>query len=229
MTIRSLLLVAIVPCLPACLGPSGQDAALEDPYRPASFSCAPEDGPSDPFVDCVDAIVVGGDVTHGHDRLPAIVLGPPQGAGEAAGSTDVAALGCGGSITLSFDGPPIVDGPGPDLIVFENAFIAGAIEFVEPGEVLVSADGVLWHAFACDPIDGDGCAGMSPVLAMDASTATQPSLAGGDAFDLAEIEVSEIRWIRIVDRTREHYGDDLWCKGAAGGFDLDAVARVEAP
>jgi hypothetical protein len=31
----------------------------------------------------------------------------------------------------------------------------------------------------------------------------------------------------LIDRTAEHYGSQTWCLGAAGGFDLDAIAAVE--
>jgi hypothetical protein len=196
--------------------------------RAATFTCAPEGAASDPFADCVDELAPEGGVSFGHDALPAIVLGPPMGGGETTGSTHVASLGCGGSITLAFDGPAIADGPGPDLVIFENAFVAGEQQFVEPARVLVSEDGRDWYAFACDPPSGEGCAGIEPVLATDSATALDPATSGGDLFDLQDLGLSAIRWVRIVDATREHYGDDTWCAGSAGGFDLDAVARVEA-
>ena len=220
----ALLLLACEPAPPA-----DDLSPVEGPHgRAATNTCAPSDGDSDPFADCLDELSAAGDVTFGHDALPAIVLGPPMGSGEHSGSTHVASLGCGGSITLAFDGPAIVDGPGPDLVVFENAFVAGDQQFIEPGEVLVSEDGVDWYAFECDPKAAEGCAGVEPVLAADPVAAIDPARAGGDAFDLQDLGLDAIRWVRIVDRTREHYGAETWCAGAAGGFDLDAVARVEA-
>lgn len=231
--LSAFLCAVLLPVLAiAGCDPAPEDGA-HDPVdgsrgRPASFACTPSDAESDAFADCLDEIDPAQGVTFGHDALPDIVLGPPMGAGETSGSMHVASLGCGGSITLAFDGPPVVDGPGPELVVFENAFVAGEQHFVEPGEVLVSEDGTDWFAFACDAESGEGCAGMGPVLAADAETAVDPSRAGGDAFDLADAGIEAIRWIRIIDRTREHYGDETWCAGATGGFDLDAIARVEA-
>lgn len=224
---RGILALALAACDPD--GQSHGPAPVDGPAgRAATFTCAPSDATSDPFADCVDELVAEGGVTFGHDALPDIVLGPPMGNGEHMGSMHVASLGCGGSITLAFDGAPILDGPGADLVIFENAFVAGEQQFIEPGQVLVSEDGIDWYAFECDDQSGEGCAGIAPVLATDAVTATDPARGGGDAFDLQALGIPEIRWVRIVDRTREHYGDEIWCAGAAGGFDLDAVARVEA-
>ena len=62
---------------------------------------------------------------HGQDLMPDVVLGPPQGSGLYAGSMDVVSLGIGGTITISTGADTIVDGPGPDFIIFENAFYAG--------------------------------------------------------------------------------------------------------
>jgi hypothetical protein len=49
---------------------------------------------------------------------------------------------------------------------------------------------------------------------------TDPAVAGGDAFDLADLGVSEARYVRITDRI------DL--TGSSGTFDLDAVSIVHA-
>ena len=211
------------------------DAGQEDPDQPpVEGLCDLEgDGADDPFADCVEDFDPAGGVSFGHDAMPEIVLGPPLGAGLEMGSEDVASLGCGGSITLAFAGPGVEDGPGPDLLVFENAFVSGAITFVEPAEVLVSDDGVRWRRFPCEP-DGsdeppDGCAGLRPVLADDEAGALDPMTAGGDPFDLADVGLDRARYVRIVDRTREHYGSETWCAGATGGFDLDAVVAIGGP
>lgn len=200
-------------------------------YEPVSGRCEPsDDGTSDPFADCVEELAAAGGVSFGHDAMPDIVLGAPAGEGPSMGGTDVVSLGCGGSITLAFDAPWPTDGPGPDLLVFENAFVAGSTRFVEPAQVLVSEDGERWHAFPCEPDGVDplptGCAGLEPVLADDEATAVDPATAGGDAFDLADLGLSQARYVRIVDRTREHYGSETWCAGATGGFDLDAVVAL---
>lgn len=176
------------------------------------------------FAACVDAFAPVDPASFGHDAMPDIVLGPPRPA-TAGGSTDVASLGCGGVVTLGFpDGVP--DGPGPDLVVFENAFEFADGTFVEPAEIRVSDDGETWFAFPCDAASTEGCAGVTPTDPGAAMTPRAPDLAGGDAFDLADLGLSRIHWVRLVDRTREHYGDGMWCVGAGAGFDLDAVAQV---
>lgn len=212
----------------ACAEPQG---TVADGQPPVTGTCTPTEGDSDPYADCIDAFVPGPGASFGHDALPDIVLGPPQPGPAGGGGTDVASLGCGGSITLFFDGDGITDRPGPDLVVFENAFTTGDTTFTEPAEVLVSQDGEVWHRFGCAPAgDGvwppEGCAGVTPTAA-DADPVSDPGAAGGDAFDLADVGLRSARWLRLVDVTEAHYGADTWCDGAAGGFDLDAAAAVE--
>jgi hypothetical protein len=74
------------------------------------------------FATSVESFSAGPGSAFGQAELPNVVLGPPKGLGETDGSLDVASLGNGGSITLGFAPSAIVDGPGPDFIVFENAF-----------------------------------------------------------------------------------------------------------
>jgi hypothetical protein len=117
-----------------------------------------------------------------------------------------------------------------DFVVFENAFTVGDETFAEPARVLVSDDGVDWYGQPCEPTGtGEwppprGCAGVEPVTATDAASAIDPDASGGDAFYLADLGLARAKYVRLVDVTREHYGDERWCAGAGGGFDLDAVA-----
>jgi hypothetical protein len=194
-------------------------------------SCGPGDPGAEPFAGGVADYAPSGSGGFGSERLPDVVLGPPQGGGTGAGSTDVCSLGCGGSIVVEL-GVRAVDGPGPDLIVFENAFETGAGGvFAEPGEVSVSADGVEWRTFEC-VLDGEpalaGCAGVTPVLANpdNGLDPTDPAVAGGDAFDLADVGLPAARFVRILDRTGDYYGSTPWCTAPKGGFDLDAVSVV---
>lgn len=206
----------------------GDGPVPADDQPPVTGTCPERDDDDDPWADCLDAIAAAAGVDFGHERLPDIVLGPPVPGPGGAGSTDVASLGCGGSITLAFDGEGIVDGPGPDLVVFENAFASPGGAFVEPAQVLVSDDGETWWAFACEPGgDARGCAGVTPVASEATHAPVDPRRSGGDGFDLADVGLAHARWVRLIDRTAEHYGDDQWCQGAAGGFDLDAMAAVE--
>jgi len=161
----------------------------------------------------------------GQDQFPELVLGPPQGAGEAAGSTNqVVSLGDGGFVELAFGDRGIVDGAGADFIVFENAFlVSGDPEnpYAELGVVSVSQDGMDWVAFPCTAREYPygSCAGWHPVLANAESNSldpTDPEAAGGDAFDLAELDLPWARYVRIDDVL-----DDKQLT-----FDLDAVALV---
>ena len=187
--------------------------------------CTSDHDTGDPFAD--DIVDLEADAaTFGHDRLPDIVLGPP------GGTYDVASLGCDGTIVLEFDGSGIVDGAGPDLIVFENSFTE---DFPEPGEVSVSEDGVTWSVFPCEPTTLVGCAGVTPTLALPGTDIdpSDPAVAGGDAFDLADLAdpLAQARFVRIRDRSNEYWaplGGLTYCDTASGsgGFDLDAVVAV---
>jgi hypothetical protein len=198
----------------------------------AFAACVPDDGDdepgSDPFADEVVEFAPGPGASFGHAKLPEVVLGPP------GGSFDVATLGCEGEIVLRFDEPGIVDGPGVDLIVFENPFAA---DFPEPGEVSVSEDGERWFTFPCAPASLEGCAGVTPTLAYPGSglDPTDPAQAGGDAFDLAALPgaPTQVWFVRIRDRSREYWDTRglSFCdpgQQGSGGFDLDAVAAVHS-
>lgn len=165
---------------------------------------------------------------YGQSRLPDVVLGPPAALGPAQGSLDVVSLGVGGELVLGFGSRVIVDGEGPDLIVFENAFYVGGDPskvWSELGEVAVSEDGETWHAWPCDAgASGPpwlGCAGWTPTQAFARCTTLvlAPEQTGGDAFDLAELGLGSARFVRVRD---------LASTGAApsAGFDLDAVGLV---
>lgn len=180
------------------------------------------------FATSVVSVRYGDHAGFGQDRMPSAVIGPPQGAGTMKGSTDVVTLGIGGEIVLGFAGSGIEDGPGVDFIVFENAFYAGGDPtrpFVDPGEVSVSEDGTTWVSFPCEAANAPyaGCAGAKPVFSQPSNgiSALDPSVAGGDAFDLATIGVPRARYVRIQDRS-------VSGAGVSAGFDLDAVGVIHA-
>jgi hypothetical protein len=176
---------------------------------------------SDPFADAVVSFEPGPGAGFGADLFPDVVLGPPTGAGNA-GSLDVLSLGNQGEIVLMFDDIGLVDGDGPDLLVFENPFTG----WYETGVVAVSDDGETWHEWPCDAEDAanryPGCAGVGLVWTHPDNDIdpTDPETAGGDAFDLAELGIERARYVRIRDSGFNTYD------GTAGGFDLDAVAVV---
>ena len=194
----------------------------------ASADAAPTESCASRFATSVESFVPGAGPSIGQAKLPDIVLGPPKGSGDGKGSLDVASLGNGGQITVGFAPSAIVDGPGPDFIVFENAFYVNddpGQTFAELATVEVSEDGVTFEPFPCtasEPPFGS-CAGWHPVYANPDKNAIDPSdpaLAGGDAFDLADLGVGNARYVRITDRV------DL--VGLNGIFDLDAVSIVNA-
>lgn len=164
----------------------------------------------------------GAQATFGQDAMPGVVMGPPQGAGADAGGLDVVSLGKDGTIVIALDAAGVVDGPGPDLLVFENPFPA----WQEKGFVAVSEDGTEWHEWPCAPMDKAGgfphCAGIRGVLsnAQNGVDPTDPLRAGGDAFDLADLGLKRAYFVRIRDAGVNPNDPP------GAGFDLDAIAVV---
>ncbi|GAB4222079.1 MAG: hypothetical protein Kow0062_17830 [Acidobacteriota bacterium] len=225
----------------------------------AGTAPAPAAEPSLP-VDCLpDAVLrweaVDPELRYGARDVPGIVLGHPGDSSPTTGTTTVASLGRGGSVTFELIDVVIEDRPGPDFIVFENAFFQGAppagpdddyLVFHEPGFVDVSADGTAWVRFPYDPdalaqaatvgaIDRAlhralrGLAGITPTFTGNWTIPDDPeswdpagiggvSGAGGDAFDLATVGLTEARFVRITDAAT---GNGF--PGAAEGFDMDAL------
>ena len=149
-----------------------------------------------------------------------------RGGGQTGGGTDVYSLnyGEGASLTVRWSGRRVLNGPGLDVVVFENAFeygSQGAI-FMDLAIVEVSTDGNEWVAFPHDYIADDeevysddpsawsGFAGRTPVLLHEEDNPVDPvdpSVAGGDGFDLddlpdegpgAAIKVDGFVFLRIV-------------------------------
>jgi len=200
---------------------------------------------ADPFADAVVSLSLG---PLGGGGETANVLGPPHGSGAFQGTSDTLSLGIRGRIVLDLGDNLVVDGPGPDLTVFENAFLVRGLTtfapWAEPAWVSVSADGVTFRTFPCaigEPPYFPGCAGVYPVFATDAATALVPSTApieslvgipvdefvppagsGGDSFDLAQLGLHAARYVRIQG------GEQRVGLAGLGGFDLDAVAAVHS-
>jgi hypothetical protein len=195
-------------------GDGGDTAGPDDSGAPATWDPAS-------FGAEIVSYAPGEGAGFGQDQLPDIVLGPPQGLGEQ-GSLHVLSLGRGGEIVLAFDGLELVDGPGPDLLVFENPFPG----WLETGAVAVSADGVDWRSFPCAADDAaggfPGCSGVGFVWSHpdNGLDPTDPAVAGGDAFDLADLGLDRARFVRVTDSGQNTYD------GVAGGYDLDAIAIV---
>lgn len=218
--------------------PVGPDDASSD-ARPADASdasaidaladVADAASPSGPFVTGVVSFTPGPCAGFGASAMPGIVEGPPVGGGTSQGSTDVVSLGVGGTIVVSFAPNAIVDGPGVDFVVFENAFDTGNTVFAEPGEVSVSDDGTTWSTYPCTATSGNppygSCAGWHPVLSAPTNTISPLDYpaCGGDGFDLADLGVTHARYVRVVD----HSGETC-TTGNTTGFDLDAIAIIHS-
>jgi hypothetical protein len=229
-------------------GAGGQDATIESGGAvgaDGSYTIGDASVSANRFVTEVVSFTPADCAGFGAASMPGIVEGPPVGGGTTHGSTDVVSLGSGGSIVVAFTPNAIVDGPGPDFIVFENPFwIDGNSNdvYAEPAEVSVSDDGTTWTTFPCTPTvdlqatDGTGtappygaCGGWQVVYSSpdNGISPLDPTVAGGGAYDLATIGVTHARYVRIVDKTDEACpeGGD---KPTTNGFDLDAVAIVNA-
>jgi hypothetical protein len=201
---------------------AGRDAAV-DAGDPRRVDACGHPRP-DVFADAVVSFMPGPTAGFGAKNMPCVVLGPPDGAGPSGGSLDVVSLGDQGTIVLEFEDVELIDEPGPDLLVFENAFPGWA----EPGFVAVSDDGETWSEWPCEPQNVTGgypyCAGVNAVLSnpMNGIDPTDPTRAGGDAFDLADVNVGSAHFVRIRDSGFSQYS------GVSGGFDLDAIAAVHS-
>lgn len=186
--------------------------------------------------DAVVSMTPGIGAGFGADALPKNILGPPDKRARITIPTvdpeEIVALGLGGEIVLRFDRVTITDGPGADFTVFENAFAytLGPTEriYAEPGEVSVSRDGITWFTFPFDSTTLIGCAGRTPTNG-DQDPAN-PEVSGGDGFDLADIGVDSVRYVRIRDVTsivkenRSHPFYDV----TLSGFDLDAIVAAHS-
>lgn len=190
----------------------------------------------DRFVTNVVSVTYGECAGFGLPQMPDIVKGPPVGAGDGKGSFDVVSLGLGGEIVVSVDPNAIVDGPGADFIVFENAFWASGNPnqpAADPAEVSVSEDGTTWKTFTCTVPDAGSdygaCAGWHPVYSApdNGISPFDVAKAGGEAYDLAVVGLTKAKFIRIKDRSTKSCAG-IEPKPNNAGFDLDAIAVVNA-
>ncbi len=183
---------------------------------------------------------------------PSLAVNGVRGGGERAGSVDVYSLspsGPGSSIVLRWSGRRVVDGPGVDLVVFENPFRFSGGVFMDLVIVEVSADGEAWVAFPHDYVAEDegsfsadpehwlGFAGRVPVT-FDSTEGGDPfeEDAGGDRFDLSDLPpgaateraMSEgVRYLRLLaatSRDNPNTGVPFVSSPLSDGPDIDGVA-----
>jgi len=218
---------AIVTAYPGPAGTADTTAIARDDPRIAGWAAA------------VEALELGAGSDDPELRDPARALGPAEGT-----ALDAVSLGEGGTITLRFE-PPLADGDGPDLAVFENGFSAS---FLELGIVEVSSDGVHFVRFDCASL---GTAPVGPFGTLD--TAQLAGLAGkyeqgyGTPFDLATLrarpevqvgvlDLDRVMLVRVVDvqgdgSITDSFGHPIYDPhptAQTAGFDLDAVAALHA-
>lgn len=178
-----------------------------------------------------------------------------RGGGFLAGSTDVYSLDYAERpyLVLGWSGRRVTNGPGVDIVVFENAFRTMWDEhayFMDPIVVAVSLDGQHWvdlphayvgadpRAYENDRESWEGFAGVTPVEVNDD---TQPMswldpLAGGDGFDLdvlgtegleGEIRAQGFRYVRLTSAaivTNPETGVPFPRDPISNGADIDGVA-----
>jgi len=188
-----------------------------------------------------------------------LILGGPRGEGDDQGSLHVLSLENNGSVTLGFD-VTITNGQGPDFIVFENPFYiqgSGGAVFAELAYVKVSTDGTNFARFPSISLTQQGqmmfpenienLAGVYPVYAnVDENTIDpcDPSVAGGDAFDLDDlttdplvqsglVDLANINFVRLIDiygdgSCLDSLGNPIYDPTGYGntGSDFDAISVV---
>lgn len=214
------------------------------------------------FPDGVASFSPGAGAGFGQAYLPQCVLGPPHGNANPelpnADQHELLSLGVGGSITLEFTSHLIIDGPGPDLTVFENPFQPiGYLDFVfaETATVAVSTDTVTWYTFPFEFDDPGttaglyekwryrGLAGVTPVFSNPTNGISpfDPSVSGGDSFDLHDVGLSYAKYVKITDTGTTDIAPTIDSRGnivndpgnalnaaPTAGFDLDAVAAIHS-
>jgi hypothetical protein len=185
---------------------------------------------SDLWADAVVMFNAGAGAGLGQNFFPDNVLGPPDpdpdisAVNPSAKPQELLSLGHGGEIVLEFTDNTIIDGQGIDFTVFENAFYLGgdpSQPFIEAAIVAVSQEGENWVEFPYDTTDFSGLAGVTPTK--DTQHPLDPTVSGGDGFDLADVGLSFARFVKLTDL------GDIKSEGQWNGdFDLDAVVAVNS-
>ena len=191
---------------------------------------------------------VRGPLDHADPSLGLASFGSPTDVLGDAGSP--CSLGDGGSITLGFP-EHVVDGPGVDFVVFENAFAFGGEVFAELAFVEVSSDGA---SFVRMPAISriDRTIGAFEGIASTETYNLAGNHVGGTAFDLADladhplvvagdVDLEAITYVRVVDVIGDCANgssfdvlgnavcDPYPTASASGGFDLTGVAVMNPP
>jgi hypothetical protein len=207
------LMVSLFAASAAACGDSEPDRAgvdAETAAPDATGDAIPHDGP--PLatgVKLADIVVDAPGASGTGTGDPMRAINGVRGGGSDAGGADVYSMGYGAnhSITLAWSAGKLANGPGADLVVFENPFDeAGGGVFMDLIIVEVSRDGTTWRAlpyhydnaiknvYVPDPAAWVGFAGKTPVLLnVDTNPVDpfDPAAAGGDSFDLDDVSGSD--------------------------------------
>ncbi len=136
----------------------------------------------------------------------------------------ICSIGIDGEIILGFISNPIVNKDGPDFIVYENAFEMwnGKI-FVEPAEIYVSKDNIMYYKFPLDTFTLVGCAGLTPTIGN--KILSDPLNSGGDKFDLSVVGIDTVLYVKIKDVSNIilNNKNHPYYNALISGFDLDGV------
>ncbi len=179
---------------------------------------------------------------------PEVALGPVTGDNFHVVSLGDSAVGSStpGTITVRLS-KPILNLTGADFVVFENGHIAqsnfggagiGGI-FGELAHVWVSDDGANFVRFSAVSltaarVDRYGLLNPTRIKNLAGKHANALGDSWGTPFDLAEVNLTEITHVRLVDipgdgRVVDGSGRliyDPWQTFGSGGFDLDAVGGI---
>lgn len=181
--------------------------------------------------DTVFSVRWGTGQNFGREQFPRNVLGLPDTSARAdrpaVTAEAVCSLGLGGEIVIGWKNAVLVNRTGADFTLFENVFLYfGERRYAEPAKVAVSQDGVRFVEFPFDSLSLRGCAGVMPTNGD--KNPFNPSVSGGDSFDLSQIGMDSVRFIKITDvsqivlnNTQHPFYDPT-----ISGFDLDAVVGV---
>lgn len=149
----------------------------------------------------------------------------------ASSLEEIEAIGIGGEIIVGFKDRVLMNGPGVDFVIFENAFVnpVGNGIFAEPGIVSVSQNGIDYYEFPFNPASFEGLSGTAPTNGDN--DPFNPEVSGGNKFDLDDVGLDHIKYIRIKDTTllvkslpqgHKFKNPDFLLTG----FDLDAVVGI---
>ncbi|PKL78960.1 MAG: hypothetical protein CVV25_09645 [Ignavibacteriae bacterium HGW-Ignavibacteriae-4] len=171
----------------------------------------------------------GQNLGQGEEFYPTNIFGIPSRIANEdvaeASESEVLSFGFGGEIIVGNSDNLIIDGEGPDFTIFENVFknpVNGCL-FKEPAIVSISKDGVNYTEFPYDFASLEGCAGTHPTYGT--ADYCDSEISGGDSFDLADLGLDSIRYIKIKDITDQVNAkqNHKYFDFSLSGFDLDAL------